>query len=483
MNYWAENWAIWVSAFCVLAIYSYLLKDNPVYRVMMQVFIGVNAGYYVVVQWRDILYPRWWLPMTDGIGALFGGKGSPWGALWVLVGVLGLLWYFQLSRRFMWLSRIVIGVTVGIGAGLTFKSQLGQTMPQVADSFRPLTPAVVATQPRVLFRTPGVDVAPVLSGSVAYMAKGRELLCVEMLNGVEVWRAALPGKVTGPVTLVGETVVTPTDAGLAAFDPSGRSVAAPAEGPSDPTRFEIGANGVAKQVQVAPMANGFALRDATTGTTLWQWAQPGTFIGQTAGLVFVGMQSGVTALDGVTGEQRMHANLSSPVTGVPAVASYRDPQFDNGVLLVPTKAGVGAFALKENPAPNTPKGAMMWNAKRGVPITAVSPMKGVALACSADGCEMLELPKPTARLRASDYFDNWVFVVTMLCVMTYFFFSFKNQGKVVKASSRLGRWLLMVGFGAFFGNTVMTRMTYLLDRLMFLVDDWMRPFIIHLLGR
>jgi hypothetical protein len=33
---------------------------------------------------------------------------------------------------------------------------------------------------------------------------------------------------------------------------------------------------------------------------------------------------------------------------------------------------------------------------------------------------------------------------------------------------------------AVFDNTVMTRMSYLLHRLMFLIDDWMRPFWHHL---
>jgi len=36
--------------------------------------------------------------------------------------------------------------------------------------------------------------------------------------------------------------------------------------------------------------------------------------------------------------------------------------------------------------------------------------------------------------------------------------------------------MLMIGFGAFFGNTVMTRMSILLERMMFLIDDWLRPF-------
>jgi hypothetical protein len=43
----------------------------------------------------------------------------------------------------------------------------------------------------------------------------------------------------------------------------------------------------------------------------------------------------------------------------------------------------------------------------------------------------------------------------------------------VRHTARLGRWLLMVSFGAFFGNTVMTRMAVFLERLQFLLRDWL----------
>jgi len=87
-----------------------------------------------------------------------------------------------------------------------------------------------------------------------------------------------------------------------------------------------------------------------------------------------------------------------------------------------------------------------------------------------------EIPVPQPKLAFRDYVDNWVSVITVFCVMTYFFFSFKRRGPVIIAASTVGRLMLMIGFGAFFGNTVMTRMSILLERMMFLIDDWLRPF-------
>lgn len=68
--------------------------------------------------------------------------------------------------------------------------------------------------------------------------------------------------------------------------------------------------------------------------------------------------------------------------------------------------------------------------------------------------------------------ENCVFILTLLAVMYYFFFSFRTDGPVAKRFSLLGRWLMMVSFGAFFGSTVMARMALLVERLQFLIFDW-----------
>lgn len=67
--------------------------------------------------------------------------------------------------------------------------------------------------------------------------------------------------------------------------------------------------------------------------------------------------------------------------------------------------------------------------------------------------------------------SNWVFVITLVSSMYYFFFTFKRTGSGTVISST-GRWLMMVCFGAFFGSTVMARMAVLVERLQFLIDDW-----------
>lgn len=75
-------------------------------------------------------------------------------------------------------------------------------------------------------------------------------------------------------------------------------------------------------------------------------------------------------------------------------------------------------------------------------------------------------------------FTNILFMVCIVTVMTYFFFSFEQKSKVVRGVSGTGRWLMMIAFGAMFGSTVMARMSLFIGRLDFLFGDW-----IHLIRR
>lgn len=77
--------------------------------------------------------------------------------------------------------------------------------------------------------------------------------------------------------------------------------------------------------------------------------------------------------------------------------------------------------------------------------------------------------------------NNTVFILTLIAVMSYFFFSFKPSVFALKRSAYMGRWMLMLCFGAFFGSTVMARMALLVERLQFITDDWW-PVVLHIIG-
>ena len=68
--------------------------------------------------------------------------------------------------------------------------------------------------------------------------------------------------------------------------------------------------------------------------------------------------------------------------------------------------------------------------------------------------------------------QNLLIVVSVLCCLVYFFFSFEHKG-VVGKTAKVGIWILMITFGAAFGYTVMGRIALLAIRLEFLFDDWL----------
>jgi hypothetical protein len=69
--------------------------------------------------------------------------------------------------------------------------------------------------------------------------------------------------------------------------------------------------------------------------------------------------------------------------------------------------------------------------------------------------------------------NNLIFFITLLTVMSYFFFSIEQKKPLLGSSAKTGRWLLMIAFGAIFGNTVMARFSLLIDRMQFLLHDWL----------
>jgi hypothetical protein len=71
-----------------------------------------------------------------------------------------------------------------------------------------------------------------------------------------------------------------------------------------------------------------------------------------------------------------------------------------------------------------------------------------------------------------DSLNNILFVMTLLLVLNYFLFTFGREGSTQGRIAPLGRPLLMVCFGAFFGSTVMARLALLVERVQFIVGDW-----------
>lgn len=69
-------------------------------------------------------------------------------------------------------------------------------------------------------------------------------------------------------------------------------------------------------------------------------------------------------------------------------------------------------------------------------------------------------------------FEAVLMVIGVVCTLTYFFFSIEHRGPI-NWVSRVGIAFLMIGFGSAFGNTVMGRVALLIQRVDFLLNDWL----------
>lgn len=133
---------VWLGAIATLAVFSFLYRENRAYRFAEHVLLGLGVGFGVATTITDILLPKWYVPLAAGIAT------RHWSAVaaGVCAGLLGAFWYGMYHRRTVWLSRLIMGITIGAGAGLAFKAQINDKLPQVIASFKsPYVPAAQAS--------------------------------------------------------------------------------------------------------------------------------------------------------------------------------------------------------------------------------------------------------------------------------------------------------------------------------------------------
>lgn len=70
-------------------------------------------------------------------------------------------------------------------------------------------------------------------------------------------------------------------------------------------------------------------------------------------------------------------------------------------------------------------------------------------------------------------FNNILIIVMVLTTLSYFVFSVQFKGKS-NIILKLGRWSMMIAFGAGFGNTVTFRVNTFIERIMFLLLQWLK---------
>jgi hypothetical protein len=112
-----------VGLILTLMVFSYLIGDNPLFRIAVYLFIGVASGYAATVVWHYVLVPK----LFQSLSTL-----SP---LTIVPFVFGISLLAKLSPRTSWIGNFAMAILVGVGAAAAVGGALlGTLMPQVQAS-------------------------------------------------------------------------------------------------------------------------------------------------------------------------------------------------------------------------------------------------------------------------------------------------------------------------------------------------------------
>jgi hypothetical protein len=135
---------LWLSAFFTLAIFSFMYRDNPVYKFAEATVIGVSAAYWMVIGFWTTIMPN-----------LLGKLIPAWTQSWAMPGtvpireddwwtyivplVLGLMLLWRLAPKWGWIGRWPLALIIGSFAGLRLVRYLhADFMSQISNSLVPL---------------------------------------------------------------------------------------------------------------------------------------------------------------------------------------------------------------------------------------------------------------------------------------------------------------------------------------------------------
>lgn len=104
----SHNIWVWVAVFFTLSVYTFLWKDNPLFKLAESVTVGVGMG-FAIVQWWDLsLKGRFWIPLTTDFSHRFH---------LIIPAILGILMITRIIPKLSWLSRYALAFTMGAGSG------------------------------------------------------------------------------------------------------------------------------------------------------------------------------------------------------------------------------------------------------------------------------------------------------------------------------------------------------------------------------
>ncbi len=133
---------VWVGALLTLCVFSFLFKDNVLFKIMEALFVGVSVGYGIALTWHTGLYPKIYQPAVEFVAKIKTQGLLQW--IWAFymlasVGIGALFIPRLLGERYAWTSRVPMAYSIGLGTGMGIPLAI-QTfvLAQMSKTFLPL---------------------------------------------------------------------------------------------------------------------------------------------------------------------------------------------------------------------------------------------------------------------------------------------------------------------------------------------------------
>lgn len=142
MEHMTELMKLLCEVFFTLAVISFLYRDNPIYKFAEHFFVGIAAGYWIVLQFHTVFMPKLWTPFVHK--GLMGEELLPDEhrlaiLLLAIPGILGFMMFMQFSREKSWIARWPMATVIGSFAGLAvIGAAQGDLIPQIQANLLPI---------------------------------------------------------------------------------------------------------------------------------------------------------------------------------------------------------------------------------------------------------------------------------------------------------------------------------------------------------
>jgi hypothetical protein len=107
-----------------LFVYSFVVKDNPMYRLAVHILVGTSAGFAAVIVVNSVL-----IPIAD---SMLSQEDRTALVLWSIPIILAALLLTKLSPRIAWLGNSSMAVLIAVGSAVGLVGAIvGTLIPQV----------------------------------------------------------------------------------------------------------------------------------------------------------------------------------------------------------------------------------------------------------------------------------------------------------------------------------------------------------------